>query len=174
VEYEVRRATPEDAEAIARVHVASWQAAYRGLFPDTYLDSLDWRDRVQTWQEATTDPSSTNVLVAVSGPQVLGLASSGPPRDREFRAEVCWELYAIYLDPTHWSQGTGTALLTRTIDELPPRVRTLVLWVLAGNGRAITFYQRQDFRPDGARKRITRGDHTALQLRYRRTLRRPH
>ena len=43
---EIRRARPEDAEAVARVHVAGWRHAYRGLLPDDYLDGLDWRDRV--------------------------------------------------------------------------------------------------------------------------------
>ena len=36
----IRTATPEDARAIAEVHVASWRAAYRGVLPDTYLDRL--------------------------------------------------------------------------------------------------------------------------------------
>jgi hypothetical protein len=37
----VRRATLDDAPAIARVHVAAWQRAYRGQMPDAVLDGLD-------------------------------------------------------------------------------------------------------------------------------------
>jgi hypothetical protein len=37
----VRDADPEDAEQIAIIHVHSWQAAYRGLLPQEYLDRLD-------------------------------------------------------------------------------------------------------------------------------------
>ena len=37
----IREATPEDARAIATVHVASWRTTYRGLLRDAYLDSLD-------------------------------------------------------------------------------------------------------------------------------------
>ncbi|HNI60392.1 MAG TPA: GNAT family N-acetyltransferase, partial [Pseudomonadota bacterium] len=33
----VRPAGPDDAEAIARVHVETWRATYRGLVPDHYL-----------------------------------------------------------------------------------------------------------------------------------------
>jgi hypothetical protein len=36
----VRPATPDDADAIASVHVRSWQAAYRGIVPDAMLDAL--------------------------------------------------------------------------------------------------------------------------------------
>jgi len=34
----IREARPEDAEAIVRCHIRSWQAAYRGLIPDEHLD----------------------------------------------------------------------------------------------------------------------------------------
>ncbi|EUA88757.1 hypothetical protein OSH39_03970 [Mycobacterium ulcerans] len=45
---EVRAATPEDAYDVARVHVRSWQWAFRGLISQDYLDNLspqDWVDR---------------------------------------------------------------------------------------------------------------------------------
>jgi hypothetical protein len=38
VDMELRRAEPPDAIAVA--HVRSWQAAYRKLMPDDYLDQL--------------------------------------------------------------------------------------------------------------------------------------
>jgi len=41
-------AEPDDAIAVARVHVGSWQAAYRTLFPDDYLDQRRPEDRAQT------------------------------------------------------------------------------------------------------------------------------
>jgi hypothetical protein len=41
----VRAATPDDAAAVAGVHVRSWQAAYRGLIADAYLDGLNPDDR---------------------------------------------------------------------------------------------------------------------------------
>ena len=36
----LRPAEPDDAMEVARVHVRSWQAGYRGLLPDAYLDGL--------------------------------------------------------------------------------------------------------------------------------------
>jgi hypothetical protein len=41
---ELRGAEPTDAIAVARVHVRSWQAAYRKLMPD-YLDQLRPEDQ---------------------------------------------------------------------------------------------------------------------------------
>ena len=37
----IRTANTDDAAAIAEVHVRSWQAAYRGVFPDDVLDGPD-------------------------------------------------------------------------------------------------------------------------------------
>ena len=31
----IRNAGPDDAESIAAIHVASWQATYRGSIPDS-------------------------------------------------------------------------------------------------------------------------------------------
>jgi hypothetical protein len=43
--FSVRTATAGDAMEVAKVHVRSWQAAYRGLVPDSYLDALRPEDR---------------------------------------------------------------------------------------------------------------------------------
>jgi hypothetical protein len=42
----VRRAGPGDEAEVAGVHVRSWQAGYRGLLPDRYLDALRPEDRM--------------------------------------------------------------------------------------------------------------------------------
>ena len=34
----VRRATADDAEAIADVHIETWRVAYRGQLPDAFLE----------------------------------------------------------------------------------------------------------------------------------------
>jgi len=41
----LRPAEPRDALEVARVHIRTWQVAYRGLVPDEYLDSLNIEDR---------------------------------------------------------------------------------------------------------------------------------
>lgn len=43
----IRPAVAEDASAMARAHVRSWQAGYRGLLPADYLDALRPEDRAR-------------------------------------------------------------------------------------------------------------------------------
>ncbi|MGK5553122.1 N-acetyltransferase family protein [Actinomadura kijaniata] len=164
MDVEVRRAVPDDADAVARVHVAAWREAYRGVFPDAYLDGLDPRERAATWRGQISDPVRT-VLVAVGGARVVGFASFGPPRDADLGGD-CAELYAIYLEPGRWGGGAGRALMREVLAGLAPGTRRLVLWVLEGNARAIRFYERHGFVPDGARAVVERGGHPAVQVRY--------
>ena len=51
--------------AVARVHVRSWQAAYRALLPDDYLDQLRPQDRAQRYDFASLDPLKPWTIVAV-------------------------------------------------------------------------------------------------------------
>ena len=81
----VRRAEPQDAPAVARVHVASWRQAYRGLLPQEYLDSLSVEARTMTWAKAFSqlpDQTSTT-LVGELGGQIVGFACVGPSRDED-------------------------------------------------------------------------------------------
>ncbi len=38
-----RLVKPEDATALARISVAAWQAAYRGLMPHEFLEALGFQ-----------------------------------------------------------------------------------------------------------------------------------
>lgn len=46
----LRQATPDDAAAIAPMHLARWHDAYSGLVPRRCLDDLDRQDRCGRWR----------------------------------------------------------------------------------------------------------------------------
>jgi len=99
----VRRAEPQDAPAVARVHVASWRQAYRGLLPQEYLDSLSVEARTMTWAKAFSqlpDQTPTTLVGELDG-QIVGFASVGPCRDDDTDTAT-GELRGLYLDPAHW------------------------------------------------------------------------
>jgi GNAT superfamily N-acetyltransferase len=165
---EIRVAQVGDAEAIARVHVAGWQRAYRGLLPDEFLDALSWEQRFPGWVDrldpAPTGPGGT--LVAGDGGAVIGFASIGPARDTDRARPGHWELYAIYLDPARWGRGDGSQLLAAASATIPSGVRDVSLWVLDGNSRARRFYERHGFAADGTRKDDVIGGAAVVEVRY--------
>ncbi len=106
----LRPAQPDDAIAVARVHVRSWQAAYRTLLPDDYLDQLHPEDRAEQYDFATLDPRKPRTIVAEEDGHILGFATTSPSRDPSTADHG--ELCALYVDPAQWGSGIGVALVT--------------------------------------------------------------
>src|ERR1700694_1830010 len=75
----IRQARPEDARAIARVHIKSWQQAYRGQLPDSFLEALDasFERRTTLWAEQIDGSyeSGRRVLVAERGGSLVGFVN---------------------------------------------------------------------------------------------------
>lgn len=132
----VRWAALEDAPDLADVHVASWQKAYAGIFPETFLDGLDREARSRWWRRHIAE--GARVLVSESD-RVVGFCSLGPSDD-----EGWGEIFAIYVHPDHWDEGHGYRLLEagetalRELDH-----QRALLWVLETNERGRRFYERQ-------------------------------
>ncbi len=167
----IRKAEPSDAIGIARVHVASWQAAYRGFFPDDFLDNLSVGNRETFWKEAIMLGKS-GLLVYEKEGAVLGFASFGESRDEDAVEGQTCELYAIYFDPEQWGSGYGAELIEGVLSMLKVQgFSEVTLWVLKDNRRAIRFYRKMGFVPDGVEKVETWRDEIELtESRYRMAL----
>ncbi len=143
----IRPATTIDAEAIAQVHVASWQHAYRDILTPEFLASLSVSRRQTMWTESiATD--LTHVLVAEVNGQVVGFSATGPCHD-EGSSSTAFKVLAIYLSPPHWSMGIGRELWLALREVMIARgARSVSLWVIANNERAIKFYTAAGFVPE--------------------------
>ena len=164
----VRRATPEDAAAIARVHVLGWQAAYAHVFPEEALASLDVERRREQWT-GWIEAADTRVLAGLLDGEVVGFASVGASRDDD--AAESGELYAIYVRPDAWGSGVGPSLMEAALDALRELgFREATLWVLDDNPRARRFYERTGWATDGAEKPDEFFGVAIREVRYRRRL----
>ena len=133
--------TDEEIRGKAYVHWQSWHEAYPGLVSPGYLEKLTLE---KCEKMAFTWPQNT--LVAVDEGRVAGF--------------VCWgscgeelpeigEIIAIYILADYYGTGLGRRLMEAGLEQLKeyPRV---CLWVLKENARAIRFYEKCGFLPDGA------------------------
>ena len=91
-----RSAHSDDVRGIAEVHVRSWQAAYRGQVPDSYLEGLSVEKRELVWTKALKD-QMRGVLVAEDEARIVGFASFGPVRNKEENRLLTGEIYSIYV-----------------------------------------------------------------------------
>jgi GNAT superfamily N-acetyltransferase len=109
----------------------------------------------------------TPAWVAEAGNRTVGFVSSGPPRDEDVQLPAA-EIYALYVEPSGWRRGTGTALLAAAADHLTAGgAKSLVLWVFEANARARSFYAAMGWHPDGARQTLELGGVAAWEIRYR-------
>ena len=93
----VRRATAEDAHAIASVQVASWRAGYADVFPADFLAGLSVDERLELWTRVLSD-GGYEIFVAERDGRVAGFASAGPTEDADGTG-TRGELFALYVDP---------------------------------------------------------------------------
>lgn len=165
----LRPAEPDDAIDVARVHVRAWQAGYRGLLAQEYLDSLRAEDRARRYDFANGDPSQPATRVAVVDGLVRGFVTTMPARD--VVAPMSGELCALYVDPDWWGRGLGKALAVAARVRLREQgFRDAVLWLLAGNRRGERFYRGDGWVADGTVRKDVVWGVAVDEVRYRRAL----
>lgn len=168
----VRPARPSDAEAIAGVHVRSWQHAYKDILPAEFLASLSVADRTRMWTDAIEEKTQRIRVVDVAG-RLAGFASFGLSRD-EGATATDFELWAIYVDPPVIGSGAGYALWTQCFAEMRLAGATRVmLWAMAKNTFAIQFYRAAGFsEEEGSRKSFELGGVQVDEVRLAQKIRR--
>src|SRR4051812_33854255 len=91
-----------DASAAGSIHVRAWQAAYRRLMPDEYLDGLDPGTRQREWTEQLSNgppEGAARLVVEDDDGEVGGICAIGPARDDDGALTGDGELYMINVDP---------------------------------------------------------------------------
>ncbi|MGX6602629.1 N-acetyltransferase family protein [Micromonosporaceae bacterium Da 78-11] len=162
---EIRPITDADVDAVAEVHVRTWQAGYAGIVPAEHLAALEPAAFAERRRQHRPRAGEHTLVADVDG-TVVGFVAFGPYRlahDEGLDSRM-GELYAIYVHPDHWGEGAGRRLIEAAKAGLAdagfPDMR---LWVLADNDRARRFYERAGLTPDGAIDYYTPGS-TGVRL----------
>ena len=142
----VRLAVPDDAERIVDIRNTGWREAYAHLLSAEFLANLT--SDVERLRESLAQARRTVTVVAELDGEVVGYALAGPPLDDEDEPRD-WGLFHIYQYPRAYGSGTGQALIDAALGDRPA-----YLWTAEDNPRALAFYRRNGFIPDGTRKTI--------------------
>lgn len=139
-----RTAREHDAPDIARIGTAAMRAQYRGLVDPGAVEAAVTQsyslDALRTCIDRCDRSETAHFLVAEIEGSVVGYLHFD-----DFGPEP--ELHRIYVDPSVRRSGVGALLLTELHARLPIEASYMLL-VLAGNDRAIAFYQRHGFTID--------------------------
>jgi len=136
----IRIANVEDAKAIATINVQGWQTAYKGIFPDEFLDTIKLEERISGIEDFISS-NPTQTFVFEIDQVIAGSVSFGPSRIKEFSQDK-GEVYAIYVSLEHQKQGIGKALLLDAARALKNEDKSkMLVQVLEENHSATQFYQ---------------------------------
>lgn len=147
----------------------SWQVGYRDLLPPEYLAQLRPEDRAWKYEFSGADPNAPRTIVGIIDGGIRGFATVAPARDPNLPGYG--ELCALYVDPDYWRRGLGKALLAASCAHLlESGIEHAMIWVLRGNTRALRFYQREGWMPDGAQRAAEVWGIKVNEVRYVRDL----
>ncbi len=133
--------TDEEIKGKAFVHWKSWHESYPGIVSQDYLDRLTLEKCEQLafrWKD--------HILIAKNDGRVVGFLGYG---DRGDEDPDTGEIFALYVLSEYHGTGLGHRLMEEGLKQLKA-YRNICLWVLKENLRAIRFYQKCGFVPDGA------------------------
>jgi GNAT superfamily N-acetyltransferase len=136
----IRVATVADADAIARVHIASSNDAYAPLAKE--WQAPDLAERTRFWGSVLSAPRDDRAdLVASHEDAIIGFISGGPRRENDVDAEL--EIYVIHILPEHRGRGVGGALWADACARLRgPTLRSMLVETFA-ELRCCAFYERR-------------------------------
>lgn len=162
----IRRAAPSDWAAIAAIHAESWRSAYRGIYPDSYLEERAPAERRSFWSEAFggMDGELDAVFLAEQAGEAVGFACLR--RKAEAAGPLLDNLHVL---PGRKGLGIGRRLIAAAAGWLaekePEAALQLVVW--ADNVAARGFYGRLGGREAEVFEAPTPGGGTAPQIRVR-------
>lgn len=137
----VREAVPADVSGIGRVAERGWRAAYGDLLESATIDAAmaEWYDADRLAERV--EDGETAYFVAVSEGNVVGFVTGGPDE-----TESVGFLGALYVDPEHWHEGIGSALLGTFEQWCRDRgFERIRFGVLAGNDVGQSFYRTHGY-----------------------------
>ncbi|MEO6957316.1 MAG: GNAT family N-acetyltransferase [Antricoccus sp.] len=142
--YLIRPPVADDIDALAKLHVLTWQQTYSDIVPASALGPAAIAVRQRLWSYLIVELGpQPGLLVAEYDRQLVGFISAGESTaEGAVRPE---QLMALYLEKSHHGSGLAQQLLDAVLGRRPAE-----LWVAAKNPRAMSFYRRNGFVPDGA------------------------
>lgn len=163
----VRPAEIKDVPRLAETYVKTWQCAYKGQIPDTYLDSLKIAERTDKWNKIISKQEiGTETFVAEIDHEIVGFCFVGYNRDDDTNKDT-GELWSMYVDKHKMNAGIGTALMKKSLEFFKDNdYKKATLWVLDTNKNSREWYKHRGWYEDGKTKIQKIGNIGVKEVRY--------
>lgn len=113
----IRKASPADVPAIAKVHVESWQRSFEGIAPIDYLNSMSVAKREVVFAERLAEPAYTMLVSETRNDGIVGFIDfSMMPASENFGHEA--RIFSFYFLRQFQRHGLGTELFTHCMKKI--------------------------------------------------------
>lgn len=136
----VERATIEDIEDIARVHLESWSRSYAGIYPQDFIDQNSVPMLVEYWRPLFEDleRSYANVVARIDG-AIVGVCAL-------LNAEQSAEVDRFHVDHRFRGRGIGRAMLEYLVAAAQAvGQHELFAYVVEQNTEGVAFWKHMGF-----------------------------
>ena len=161
----IREATLDDSVRIAEIDVMSSRYAYKDILSDDCLyHDLTVENRIPVYRRWIAEKRfELYVFEDAETGTVQGMMGIGMSEDDDKKG--AFELHFLYVDPDYLRMGIGSEMLRffeqKGKEKACPEY---VIWVLEENGIGISFYKKNNYRPDGKEKIFKRWN--KREIRY--------
>jgi ribosomal protein S18 acetylase RimI-like enzyme len=166
---DIRPASQDDVSMIAAINIRGWQAAFRDVLPEEFLNRMDPEESESFVDEKISQGDPYHLAVAEDDGKVVGYVMLGPPISEDLGSSAIRELYSLYIEPDRIGTGLGRSLMDHALQYLRNgHWDYAVLWTLRDAQRTSRFYERAGWHLDGGEKteEIPEGN-PVVQVRYR-------
>jgi ribosomal protein S18 acetylase RimI-like enzyme len=135
-----RRPTPDEATAMARLHVQCWREAYTAIVPEGVSSRFDVAPMILRWQEHLSK-NDRFIHAVYDGVEPVAFINQGSAVEK-IHDKMDGHIAALYVAQSHYRRGLGRKLMALSAaDWLGKGGHSITLGVLAANSRARAFYE---------------------------------
>lgn len=168
---EIIQCTSDNAQTLATIVSTSWYVAYGDILSPDMLEADSTKRHIELLGGFYANGLQNNWFEAFFIMETntrIGSCIVGKSKDADAAFDVA-EILGIYILNEYRYKGFGSQALTFIEDRLRRQnYKNVNLWILAGT-RAITFYRRHGYKPDGTTRDAVLGNEI-MEIRLSKTL----
>lgn len=144
----VRRVRKGDQKTLAYIQTQSWKAAFAEILPADVLARCADRALSERMYAGLIEAAVGNGYILEVDGRPHCIAYWDTTRERDMAGYA--ELICIHSLPDKWHCGYGSEMMARVLDDMRAAgFGRVMLWVFEANHRAIEFYRKHGFAPNG-------------------------
>ena len=144
----IRRVKNGDAPKLAFVQTESWKAAFAEIITPELLEKCTDVSRAEKMYDRLINDNIGNGYVLEIDGSAQCIAFWDASREADMNSYA--ELICIHSLSSGWRRGYGSMMMDRVLEDISKAgYRKVMLWVFEKNLRAIGFYRKFGFEPNG-------------------------